>query len=364
MFYGFICRTCVLVLFCSLNFVQVNAKKNQRIKSVSQIFDGVGQSNSDIFAFAKATMEEDSLSKQDSTYGLQKWAYMSLGLQFISKPSRNEDENVGPYLNATTDAVLCERIAKDYIIEGNELLNDCFNTAAYKSLQKELEKFVYAMTHCSFLSSEESKKIRDLKIFYPTDYKNGSYSWNPIFKDNKLFALEGSLHKIIGLKGNKNNLNDNCFVVAIDFVYKCLLGHVEEREIKLRYESLNEEFGSKIKVYTEAEHSIAVTVRFLRKKNLDDVCAVSFFCEASGEERLSLDKSEMKDCYNEGKNGNLGESWLSTDNINMDVSALPLIIFGDCMISSGINIQLYRDLISGCSDFIIETKDKTAFNCK
>ncbi|MFA6535320.1 MAG: hypothetical protein WCS92_03630, partial [Candidatus Babeliales bacterium] len=321
MFYDFIFRTCVLVLFCSLNFVQVNAKKNQRIKSVSQIFNGVGQSNSDIFAFAKATMEEDSLYNQDSSYELElkKEAQLFLGLQFTSMDSRSDDENVGRYLNITTDEMLRERIVKDYITEGNELLNDCFNTAAYKSLQKELEKFVYAMTHCSFISSEESKKLGDLKIFYPNDYKNGSYSWNPIFKDNKLFALEGSLHKIIGLKGNKNNPNDSCFVVDIDFIYTCLLGGVEERPINLSLIDSDKnkitECCSKIKIRTEAEHSIDISVTFLRQKNFDDYCGVSFFCAARGEERVSLDESEKKGYCNEEKNCNLGESWLSADDI-------------------------------------------------
>ena len=161
MFNGFIFRACVLVLFFTFSCVQINAKKNQRIKSISQIFDGIGQSNNDIFAFAKSTMEEDSLYDQDSSYELEEKAQISLGLQFISKRSKSEDENVGSYLNATTDEILREGIAKDHITEGNELLNDCFNTAGYKSLQKELEKFVFAMTHCSFLSSEESKKLRD-----------------------------------------------------------------------------------------------------------------------------------------------------------------------------------------------------------
>lgn len=344
--------------------MQVNAKKNKRIKSVSQIFDGVGQSNNDIFAFAKATMEEDSLSKQDYPYGLRKKAQLFLDLQFASKSSNSEDENVGTCLNTTTNELLRERITKDHITEGNKLLNDCFNTAGYKSLQKELEKFVYAMIHCSFLSSEESKKLRDLKIFYPTDYKSSSYAWNTVFKDNKLCALEGSLHKIIGLKGSQNNTNDNCFVVAIDFVYTCLLGGVEERDIKIKCINLdNYDCCSKIKICTEAVHSIDISVTFLRQKNLNDYGIVSFFCNTRGEERESLDKSETKSYCAEEKNGNLGESSLSRANVSVDEAELPLIILGDCMISSGINISLYRDLITGCSDFIIETKLKGRDKC-
>ena len=145
--------------------------------------------------------------------------------------------------------------------------------------------------------------------------------------------------------------------MSIDFVYKCLLGDMDERDVKIRCINLdNYECCSKIKVRTEAEHSIAITVRFLRQKNLYDCCVVSFCCNAYGEERLSLDESEKKVCFNEEKNCNSSESPVYPGKLVIEEVELPLIILGDCIISSGVNIPIYHDLITECSDFIIKTK--------
>jgi len=357
-----------LVFIIFLSFVSLHAKNIQQIKSMHQLFDSVGHSNSNVFAFAKSTMEEDFLYNQGNSEP-QKCAQLLFDLKSTYENSKNDDDNVGYYLNSITDEELREQIAKDPVAEGKKLLTDCFDTIMYTSLRKELKKFITEMNSCSFLSTEELKKINKLNIFYPNDYKSNLYKWEPIFKDDKIYSLEGRLHQVIGLKGNKNHTDGSCFLMAIDIIYACYLGRTEERILNLKTPSFditkNNAANPKLKVWIDPQHFMNIKITFLRQKNLNEFCTVSFSCCAFGNERLSIDLLIENDNYGvEKRKCNFDESHISpapgesyifpgcveTDEVEEETQ----IIYGSCMINTGVNFEFYHELVSQCSDFIYE----------
>lgn len=366
---NFVPKSYFFMLFFAFEFIQVNAENIKSIKSMHQIFDGIGHLNSDIFAFAKSTMEEDFLYNQNNSEP-QKCAQLLFDLKSTYENSKNDDDNIGIYLNSTTDEELRERIAKDHATEGKKLLNDCFNTVMYTALQKELKFFISTMSSCSLLSREESNKLTKLKIFYPNNYNSSLYKWEPIFKDNKLCTLEGRLHQVIGLKGNKNNTDESCFLMAIDTTYVCYLGKTEERTLNLKAPSFdltkNNAANPKLKVWIDPQHFMNITITFLRQKNLNEFCTVSFSCYAFGNERLSIDLLIENDNYGVEKrkcdfeeshiSPAPGESYIFPGCVETDeVEEETQIIYESCMINTGVNFEFYHELVSQCSDFIIET---------
>jgi hypothetical protein len=333
-----------------LGLTRMHAETVQQIKSMGEIFDGIGHSTKDVFTFVKSAMEDDSLYDQDPNIPQNK-AQLIFGLRFWPRASNDDNETIGLYLNTTTDEKLRAQITKSYIAEGKKLLNDVFNTIVYKKLRKELKKFISAITSCSFISSEESKKLSSLNIFYPDDYKSCSYKWKPFFENNNLCSLQGNLHEVVGLKRNKNSNNKSHFLMVIDVAYECFLGKTQENTLNMyEFNSKNDKnkiASPAIKLYVEPNHSIQVTINFLRQKNNDTFCSALFFCYALGEERISfLDKLE-------------NESYCLVNDIEVDTSAayMPPLISGQCILTSGDNSSIYHDLISQCSNFLIETKE-------
>jgi hypothetical protein len=66
-----------------------------------------------------------------------------------------------------------------------------------------------------------------------------------------------------------------------------------------------------------------------------------------------------KDEYSvESRNYDPGKSYITPACIDVNEEEEELqAIYGSCMVNSGVNFEFYHDLISQCSDFIIETED-------
>lgn len=345
-----------------IGFIQMKAETTQQIKSMNQVFEAIGQSTDDIFTFAKLTMEESyALSeKKEDLLTLQRTGHVSFEWLFDCTDYNNEEEeeNVGKYLNGVTDDELRKKITKNYIAEGRILLNDFFNTSVYKGLQNELKGIVQGMTSCSFISSEESKKIRKFNGFYPNDYKTDSYSWTPIFKHDKMLALEGRLHKVIGLKGCNNHISENCFIMDINIVYRCNLGKTEERDMTFRHYGMNDTC-SKYKVDIAPQHSMDIDVTFLNQTKTGKCTAVWFFYDALCEENATFHGNLEKNKHSVSeKKFDPSSSWITSDQIDVETAQQPLLIAGRCIISSGTNIYHFQEMISQCSDFIVNVPNK------
>jgi hypothetical protein len=151
--------------------------------------------------------------------------------------------------------------------------------------------------------------------------------------------------------------------MVIAAIYECYLGKTEERILNLKSPSLdvtkNKVSCPKIKVWIDPQHFMNIKTTFLRQKNLNEFCTVVFSCYAFGNERLSLMGTLAKDeCLVESRNFDLGKSYISPACIDVNEEEEELqAIYGSCMINSGVNFEFYHDLISQCSDFIIETED-------
>jgi len=211
----------------------------------------------------------------------------------------------------------------------------------YKVLKEELGQFVSVITSCSFLTSEESKKIRNSKIFYPDDYEPNTYSWEVSYKDNKIDTLSGSFCKSIGLKGNKEHSEDDFFVMIIDFKYTYLLGEFKKME---------ENIDKNIKpggYHTGSRHYMDATIAFLRKKDFNDCCNVTYTFCVSGSEEATF--SEKKDTV-------INKEFLDSRMIDIEAAETPPSICGSFRVINNSADSFQQKLFPLCTNFIIKTE--------
>jgi len=259
-----------------ISFVQA---QNEQSVNLRKLVDQIAQAETEnnIFTFAKSTLEDEASEPWPSVQ-------LHLGSSGYFPESDNTIDMVGTYLYKTTDEELRKRIQKDWITEREVLLQDFFNSITYQELRKHLEHVVYEMTSCNFLTPEESKILRESKGFYPNDYEKPAFKWNILGEKNKIRALEGQIHSVIGLKRNKDRVNPDICIATIDVNYQCSLNQVipamKLDETMKPFPETNIEPR-----YIEPQHTMAVTLTFLRNKN-GNCNSVSFIFQASGGARI------------------------------------------------------------------------------
>ena len=250
----------ILSILFNVSFMQ--AEKKQSI-NLREFVDQIVQTEEDnIFPFAKSTLE-------DETPAPCSFAHLHLGSAGYFPESDNTSSMIGTYISTQTNEELSKQIQKDSITTGELLLEDFSNSITYKELRKNLETIVCEMTSCSFITPEESKILRESKGFYPDDYEKIAYIWNILSEQDKIKTLTGHLRNVIGLKGNKNNIDQDSFIAIVDILYRCSLDYVIPNKTNFHY---------------EPQHSMNITLTFTRNKD-GNCSSVSFIFEAFGGSR-------------------------------------------------------------------------------
>ncbi len=335
----------LLILIMIFSIVPMQAKKTQQITNMHQIFNAIGRTANDILSFAKSTLEEQPSEQQEISE-------LFLRLPGESIESNNKLETIGKYLNATSDKTLRARIKKNPAIEGSVLLSDFFKTVMHKALRKKIEALVSVMTSCTFLAPEEGKILRELKIFYPENYDNSAYSWEPSFKNGNVDILVGRLHKLIGLKQSLNNWSNHDDLEAIiDVTYTCGLRH-EEKRIACFKGAVIKNIGPRFKAYVEPQHNMTVSITFLRTRFVEGSSAVTYRCHAFGGERIFSAAENIQHLQKNYWLGNTQKPPLEIEDIQE--SAYGPFISEEFVITSAESCVDWWDLVDQrATDFII-----------
>jgi len=249
----------ILSILFSVSFMQ--AEKKQSI-NLREFVDQIVETDPDIFSCAKSTL-------QDETPAPCSFTHLHLGSTGYFPVSDNPTEMIGMYISTQTNEELSKQIEKNPIATEELLLEDFFNSITYKELRKNLETIVYEMTSCSFITPEESKKLRESKDFYPDNYEKTTYTWRILSEQERIKTLVCHLRNTIGLKENKNNIDQDSFIAIVDILYQC---------------SLDWLIPSKTNFHHEPQHFMNITLTFTRNKN-DNCSTVSFIFEAFGGSR-------------------------------------------------------------------------------
>jgi hypothetical protein len=327
----------------SVVFVQAETVQPQ--ENMHQLAYETAQTDDDIFAFAKSRFEEE-FSKFDVCSDLL------LPLPVNSFKSDDMIEMVGKYLSTKTDAELRTRIQNDCAGEGKVLLGDFFDTVVYKELRKKLEKCIYVMTSCNFLTPEESKILRESKVFYPDNYKASAFRWSPRYDRHKIREIYGELSAPIGLKEN-GNIHKESFGVVISVEYRCSLRQIERRD-----GVLSENVQYYMNTYVEPQHNMNLLITFVRDKDTK-FNIVSFEFNVIGCERAVPTPEAMAN----SRFGTFFEELVVSVDEPIFLNDIQYMSFspsisGECTISSLCASAMPSEMFPDYSDFIIKSDKK------